>query len=231
MTLCVTPSLIESGELLLPLSFNSTSNNQRLADRDIELFRQLRESATMPNWPTWTKDEEIVLVFFLSCGIQKRAVRELIAYKCNTARRDEQDMKHHVFQLHNESKNDSWNGSGPLLVSRAEAPRSHAAVPDVWAIDWKDSWKEKNVDDWLIRKTCRNHHLDDLTVIGREEEDIICEVGLDDALIAKLANKVFQEQEPDEIDWNWVEYRQGELVDRHLRDYDGNYDSDDDNSE
>ena len=170
----------------------------------------------MPNWPAWTKDEEIVLVFFLSCGICKRGVRKLIAYKCNTARRDERDMKHHVFQLHNESKSDSWNGSGPLLVPRIEAPRSHAAIPDVWPIDWKDSWKEQNVDDWLIRKTCRNYHLDELTAIGREEEDIICEVGLDDALITNLANRVFQEQEPDEFDLDWMEHRQRALVGRHL---------------
>ena len=143
----------------------------------------------MPNWPTWTKDEEIVLVFFLSCGIRKRAVRELIAYKCNTTRRDEQDMKHHVFQLHNESRRDSWEGSGRLLVSKEEAPRSRAAVPDVWTIDWKDSWKEKNVDDWLISKTCRNHHLDELTAIGKEEEDMICEVILDNPLILELLMK------------------------------------------
>ena len=181
----------------------------------------------MPNWPTWTKDEEIVLVFFLSCGICKRGVRELIAYKCNTTRRDEQDMKHHVFQLHNDSKNDTWGGFGPLLVPRAEAPKSHAAIPDVWTIDWKDSWEEKNVDDWLISKTCRNHHLDELTVIEKEEEDMMCEVILDDALLLQLANEAFQEQEPDEIDWDWVERRQRDLVDRHLRDYDGDYDSDD----
>ena len=171
----------------------------------------------MPNWPTWAKDEEIVLIFFLSCGIRKRAVRKLIAYKCNTTRRDEQDMKHHVFQLHNDSKYDSWNGFGPLLVPRAEAPRSHATVPDVWAIDWKDSWKEKNVDDWLISKTSRNYHLNELTVIGMEEEERIYEVSLNDALITELVNEIFQEQEPDEIDWEWVEHRQKELVKKHRR--------------
>ena len=136
----------------------------------------------MSNWPTWTTDEEIVLVYFLSCGICKAGVRELIAYKCNKTRRVEQDIKHHVFRLHYESKSDRWNGSGPLLVPQAEAPRSHAAVPDVWSIDWKDSWKEQNVDDWLIKKASRNYHLNDLTVIGVGGVEIvlICEVSLYD---------------------------------------------------
>ena len=182
----------------------------------------------MPNWSTWDKDEEIVLIYFLSCGVRKPAVCKLITYKCNTTRRDEQDIKHHAFQLHYASTHDKWNGFGPLLVPQAEAPRTHAAVPDVWAIDWKDSWKEQNVDNWLIQKTCRTYHLNKLTFIDKEAEEIICEVGLGDALITTLANRVFQEHEPDEIDYHWVEHRQEVLVERHPRDYKGGYDSDDD---
>ncbi len=104
-------------------------------------------------------------------------------------------------------------------MSKAEAPRSHAAVPDVWAIDWKDSWKEKNVDNWLIKKTSRTHRLRELTFVGMKEEDLICEVSLNDAFIPGIANEIFQEQEPDEIDWDWVEHRWSELVDKHRRDY------------
>ena len=177
----------------------------------------------MSNGPGWTPDEEIVLVWFLSCGIKQSAVSKLIAYKCGTAQRDEQDMERHVLQLHNDSERDTCNGFGPLLVPMPEAPRSHASVPDAWAIDWKDSWKENNVDDWLIRKTWRNDYLNALTIIGGNEEGLIYQVNLDDALIPKLANEVLQEQSPDEIDWDWVEHRQRELVRRHLFDYDGNF--------
>ena len=169
----------------------------------------------MPNWPTWTKDEEIVLVFFLSCGVCKRSVRELIAYKCNTTRRDEQDMKHHVFQLHNDSLRDRWDGSGRLLAPREEAPKSHAAIPDVWTIDWPESWREHRVDEWLIKKTSRGNHLNDLTIINRVEEDLICQVSPDNALVPQLANEVFQHQQGDEIGWDWMEHRQRELVERH----------------
>ena len=144
----------------------------------------------MSNWPTWTSDEEIVLVWYLSCGVKKSAVRKLIAYKCGTAQRDEQDMKLHVFQLHNDSIRDRWHGVGPLLVPMRQAPTSRARVPDVWTVDWKDCWKENKVDDWLIRKTRRNYHLDALTAIGRHSEEIICQVSLDDALISELANEV-----------------------------------------
>ena len=169
----------------------------------------------MPNWPTWTKDEEIVLVFFLSCGICKRGVRELIAYKCNTTRRDEQDMTHHVFQLHNDSIRDSWDGSGHLLAPKEEAPKSHATIPDVWTIDWRESWREHCVDDWLIKKASRTDHLHNLTAFGRKEEDLVCQVSPHDALIPELANEVLQHQEGDEIDWDWLELRQRDLVERH----------------
>lgn len=170
----------------------------------------------MSNWFSWTPEEEIVLVWFLSCGIKLSAVRKLIAYKCGTAQHDEQAMKFHVFQLHNNSERDTRNGFGPLLVPMPE---------DAWAIDWKDSWKENNVDDWLIRKTWRNDYLNALTIIAGNEEDLIYPVSLDDALIPELANEVLQEQSPDEIDWDWVEHRQRELVRRHLSDYDGNFDN------
>ena len=47
-------------------------------------------------------------------------------------------------------------------------------------------------------------------------------MSLDDALILELANKVLQEQFLDEVDWDWVEHRQRELVRRHISNYDGN---------
>ena len=130
----------------------------------------------MSNWPGWTPDEEIVLVWFLSCGIKKSAVSKLIAYKCGTAQRDEQDMKLHVFQLHITSSTDRRNGVGPLLVPNRQAPTSRGEVPEVWAVDWKDCWKENNVDDWLLRKTSWNYRLGALTSIGKCTEDLICQV-------------------------------------------------------
>ncbi|KAK0513696.1 hypothetical protein JMJ35_003418 [Cladonia borealis] len=154
----------------------------------------------MPNWPIWTTDEEIVLVFFLSCGICKAGVRELIAYKCNTTLRDEQDMKHRVFQLHDDSRRDSWNGSGRLLAPKEEAPKSYAAVPDVWTIDWPESWREHKVDDWLIKKTSTSKHLNDLTFIGEAEDKLI-----------------HQKQKGDEIEWDYAERRQRALVEKHRR--------------
>ena len=176
----------------------------------------------MSYWAGWTPDEEIVLVWFLSCGIKKSAVSKLIAHKCGTAQHDEQDMTHHAFELHKDSKRDTCEGFGPLLVPKSKAPTSHGSVPDVWAIDWKDSWREYNVDDWLIQKTWNNEHLDALTVISGKEEELISQVSLNDALIPELANKVLQEQFLDEIDWDWVEHRQRELVRKHISNYDGN---------
>lgn len=174
----------------------------------------------MSNWPTWTEDEEIVLVFFLSCGICKRGVRDLIAYKCKKTQRDEQDMTHHVFQLHNDSRCDGWEGSGRLLAPKEEAPKSHKAIPDVWTIDWKDSWIEHHVDDWLIKKTSRSDHLEVLMFFDWIEEELVCQVSLNDALIPKLANEVFQYMKGDEIDWDGMQCRQRELVERNRRKYD-----------
>lgn len=176
----------------------------------------------MPYRPDWTPDEEIVLVWFLSCGIKMSAVSKLIAYKCGTTQHGERDMKSHVLQLDEDSQRDIWDGFGPLLVPTREVPRSRARVPDVWAIDWKDSWREYNVDDWLIQKTWKNEHLHALTFIGGNEEELISQVSLDDALIPELANEVLKEQFLDEIDWDWVEHRQRELVRRHISNYDGN---------
>ena len=45
----------------------------------------------------------------------------------------------------------------------------------------------------------------------------------DDASIPELTNEVLQGQSPDEIDWDWVEHRQRELVRRHSTAYGGNY--------
>ena len=181
----------------------------------------------MSNWPTWTgaADEEIVLVWFLSCGIKKSAVSKLIAYKCGTVQRDQQDMKNHVFKLHEDSISDTWDGVGPLLVPKRQAPTSHAEVPEVWTVDWKDCWKEDNVDKWLIRKANRVYHLDALTFIGKNEEDLIYQVSLDYTLIAELANGLLQEQLADEISWDWMEDRQRDLVRRHLQAYSGNRDN------
>ena len=140
-------------------------------------------STTTPNWPTWTTDEEIVLVYFLSCGICKAGVRELIAYKCNTTHRTEQDMTHHVFKLHNHSLRDSQHRSRRLLAPPEEAPQSYAAIPDEWTIDWKDSWREQHVDDWIIKKTSYSGHLNDLTSIGKVEDELIHQVSLNNTFI------------------------------------------------
>ena len=90
-------------------------------------------------------------------------------------------------------------------------------------MDWKDCWKENNVDNWLLRKASGDHRLGALTTIGRYTEDLICQVSLDDALIPELANAVLQEQFSDEIDWDWVEHRQRELVRRHSTAYGGSH--------
>ena len=124
-----------------------------LTNKHIETPRHVCESTIMSYWAGWTPDEEIVLVWFLSCGIKKSAVSKLIAHKCGTAQHDEQDMTHHSFELHKDSKRDTWEGFGPLLAPKSKGPTPHARVPDAWAIDWKDSWREYNVDDWLIQKT------------------------------------------------------------------------------
>ena len=145
----------------------------------------------MSDWHGWTPDEEIVLVWFLSCGIKTSAVRKLIAYKCGTAQHDERDMKRHVFDLHHDSQRDTWNGFGPLLVPlRRKKPRPSARIPKIRAIDWKYNWGEYNVDDWLIQKTWRSEHLQTLTFVGENEEALIRHVSLDDALIPELANEV-----------------------------------------
>ena len=176
----------------------------------------------MPNWPRWTKDEELVLVYFLSCGIRKRGVRKLISYKCNTPLRNEQDMKHHVFELHRNSRNDGYNGYGSLLSSRTQAPTSRGECAEVWAIDWKDSWKERNVDDFLTGHVFRRQDLGYLIDIGREEEELICDVSFSHVLLLlHVTDDSFQEQEADEIDWDWVGHRQELLVEKHRRRYYG----------